>query len=216
MSLASARSFLLGSYHDLPNVLFIGSLLLGGITGYLPLVWLSLGMIINGAAVAAVQLLLRILFPTWSQVSVAAGMGVCSVIPRAPLSGADEVLTVAPSHWLSAALFFATFSIFNSVQVAIRPAAAGVDGNKVSTRRAVSLSAMVVGVVFFALVLARGFSGCETWLGGALGALIGIGSAIGYWYLLDACGTGTIPDILQIVKSSAPEGSAKDTPVICS
>jgi hypothetical protein len=216
MSLASARSFLLGSYHDLPNVLFIGSLLLGGITGYLPLVWLSLGMILNGTAVAAVQLLLRILFPTWSQVSVPAGMGVCSVIPLNPLTSSNDILTVAPSHWLSAALFFATFSIFNSIQVAIRPSAEDVDGNKVSTRRAVSLSAMVVGIVFFALVLARGFSGCETWLGGALGALIGMGTAIGYWYLLDLCGTGTIPDILQIVKASAPAGSAKNTPVICS
>jgi hypothetical protein len=216
MSLASARSFLLGSYHDLPNVLFIGSLLLGGITGYLPLVWLSLGMILNGTAVAGGQALLRLLFPTWSQVSVPAGMGVCSVIPRNPLTSSEDTLTVAPSHWLSAALFFATFSIFNSIQVAIRPSAEDVDSNKVSTRRAVSLSAMVIGIVFFALVLARGFSGCETWLGGALGALIGMGTAIGYWYLLDLCGTGTIPDILQIVKASAPAGSAKNTPVICS
>ena len=216
MSLASARSFLLGSYHDLPNVLFIGSLLLGSITGYLPLVWVSLGMIINGALVAGAQGLLHVLFPTWAQVAVPAGMGVCSIIPRAPLSGAEEVMTVAPSHWLSAALFFATFSIFNSIQVAIRPAAKGVNAVKVDTRRAVSLSAMVIGVVFFSLVLARGFSGCETWLGGLLGALIGMGTAVGYWYLLDLCGAGTIPDILQIVKSSAPEGSAKDTPVICS
>jgi len=216
MSLAGARSFLLGSYHDLPNVLFIGSLLLGSITGYLPLVWLSLGMILNGGLVAGAQGLLNVLFPTWAQVSVPAGMGVCSIIPRAPLSGSEEVLTVAPSHWLSAAVFFATFSIFNSIQVAIRKPASGVDGDKVSTRRAVSMSAMVIGVVFFALVLARGFSGCETWLGGTLGVFIGAGVAIGYWYLLDACGTGTIPDILQIVGASAPAGSAKDTPVVCS
>ena len=53
MSLDAARSFLLGAYHDLPNVLFMGSLVLGSITGYLPLVWVSLGLILNGASVAA-------------------------------------------------------------------------------------------------------------------------------------------------------------------
>lgn len=211
MSLAAARSFLLGAYHDLPNILFIGSLLLGSITGYLPLVWVSLGMLLNGSLVAVFQGLLRVLFPTWSQVLLPSDMGVCSVLQ--PLQ--NQPVTVAPSHWLSAALFFATFTIFNSIQVATRTPADGVDKEKVANRRAVSLSAMVVGVVFFVLVLARGFSGCETWLGGALGALIGCGTAIGYWYLLDTCGTGTIPDILQLVNASAPAGSKTDTPVVC-
>lgn len=215
MNVVAIRSFLLGTYHDLPNVLFMGSLVLGAITGYLPLVWVSLGMIINGAIVAGAQGILRTLFPTWNQVSVPAGMGVCGIIPQSPLNP-NDVMTVAPSHWLAAALFFATFTIFNSIQVAMRDPAPGVDGEKVSMRRAVSLSAMVIGVVFFTLVLFRGFSGCETYLGGALGTLIGASTAVGYWYLLDACGTGTIPDILQLVSASAPASSKNEEPVICS
>jgi len=211
MSVAAARSFLLGTYHDLPNVLFIGSLLLGSITGYLPLVWVALGILLNGALVAGVQGLLRVLFPTWSQVFLPSDMGVCSILQ--PLE--NQMIAVAPSHWLAATLFFATFTIFNSIQVAIREPKEGVNKEKVANRRAVSLSAMIVGVVFFALVAMRGFSGCETWLGGSLGALIGCGTAIGYWYLLDACGTGTIPDILQLVNASAPAGSNKETAVVC-
>jgi hypothetical protein len=75
---------------------------------------------------------------------------------------------------------------------------------------------MVVGIVFMALVFARGFTGCETWVGSILGVLIGGGTAVGYWYLLDACGSGTIPDILQIVGGTAPARSGIETPVVCS
>jgi hypothetical protein len=214
MSLDAARSFLLGAYHDLPNVLFMGSLVLGSITGYLPLVWVSLGLILNGASVAAAQGIFRLLFPTWNQVSIPAGMGTCTIIHPGMPGTSEDVLTVAPSHWLAATVFFAVFSIFNSIQVAMRPAKAGVDGGKINTRRAVSMSAMIIGIVFLVMILGRGLSGCETWLGGALGTVMGGGIAIGYWYLLDACGAGTIPDILQIVGGTAPASS--DSPVVCS
>jgi hypothetical protein len=210
-----ARNFLLGAYHDLPNVLFMGSLVLGAMTGYLPLVWVALGLVANGGIVAGLQGILRLLFPDWAQVSIPAGMGTCSIIRPAIEKRSVDIMTVAPSHWLSAAVFFAVFSVFNSIQVAIRPAKAGVDGDKVSTRRAVSMSAMVVGTVFLALVLARGFTGCETWLGGISGVLVGAGTAIGYWFLLDMCGSGTIPDILQIVEGSAPKTTGKETAVVC-
>lgn len=216
MSLQAARNFLLGSYHDLPNVLFMGSLILGSITGYLPLVWVALGLIVNGGFIAAFQGLLRLLFPTWSQVSIPAGMGTCSIIQPSSVGRSDDIMTVAPSHWLAATVFFAVFSIYNSLQVAIRDPKNGVDSTKVQTRRAVSMSAMVVGIVFFVLVLARGFTGCETWLGSILGVLLGGGIAVGYWHFLDACGTGTIPDILQIVGGSAPAASEKETPIVCS
>lgn len=215
MSLLRAREFFLGAYHDLPNVLFIGSFLLGSLTGYLPLVWLSLGLILNGAVVAGGQGLLHLLFPTWSQVSMPSSSA-CSVLGPGPYGAPNANLTtVAPSYWLSSAVFFAVFSIYNSVRVAFRPAAEGVSQDKVDTRRAFSLSVLVIGAAFFALVMARGFSGCETLLGGALGAAIGAGIAIAYWHMLDACGSGTIPDILQVVSNMAPAGSADRVPVVC-
>lgn len=213
MSLVRAREFLLGAYHDLPNVLFIGSLILGSITGYLPLVWVSLGLILNGASIAALQGLMRLLFPTWAQVAVARGSPACEILSSTDGSG---VTYVAPSHWLSAAAFFAAFSIYNSLRVTLKESEAGVDPRKVSTRRAFGLSVLMIGVAFFLLILARGFSGCETWLGGTLGVLIGSGLAIGYWHLLDACGTGIVPDVLQVMNSLAPAAAGGDaTPVIC-
>jgi len=217
MSLMRSREFLIGVYHDLPNVLFIGSLILGSITGYLSLIWVSLGLILNGGIVAIVQGLLSMLFPTWNQVQVAAGSAICEIISSHSKPFMNSGVTVvAPSHWLSAATFFAVFSIYNSIQVGMRQSVPGADKDKVNNRQAFSLTVLTVGLVFFALIMARGFSGCETWLGGVLGVLIGGGLAIGYWHLLDACGTGMIPDILQVVQSLPPSSdNREDVPVVC-
>jgi hypothetical protein len=184
--------------------------------GYLPLVWVALGLILNGAAISVMQGFFSILFPTWAQVAVPAGSAVCEIIGKrvSPLTGAD-VLVVAPSHWMGAATFFAVFSIYNSIRVALRPAVSGASQEKVDVRRAFSLSVMVIGIIFMSLVFARGFSGCETWLGGILGVLFGGGIAIGYWHLLDACNTGMVPDVLQVIGSMAPAGTDTNIPIIC-
>ena len=216
MSLTRIREFLLGVYHDLPNVLFMGSLVLGSMTGYLPLVWMSLGLMLNGAVVSLGQGVLSLLFPKWAQVNVQAGSAICEIITRSstPHSG-SAVTVVAPSHWLAAAAFFAVFSIYNSVRVGLRKPADGADPDKVDVRRAFSLSVLLIGLVFFALIMARGFSGCETWLGGSLGVLIGGGLAVAFWHILDVCNTGMVPDILQVITSLPPPGAGQDVPVVC-
>jgi hypothetical protein len=214
-----ARTFLLGAYHDLPNVLFIGAFLFGAIVGYLPLVFLSLGLIANGAMIAAAQGLLSLLFPTWSQVAVPASSIACEIFGK--MSGVlmpprtGGMTTVAPSYWIGSAVFFAVFSIYNSARVLARDPADGASQDKVDNRRAFSLSTLVIGIVFLLFVFARGFTGCETWLGASLGAAIGGGMAVFFWNLLDSCGAGTVPDLLQVVGSMAPAGSDAPTPVVC-
>jgi len=216
MSFVRMREFLLGSYHDLPNVLFVGSLILGSIMGYLPLVWVSLGLILNGASVAVLQGILSLVFPKWAQVSVPSGSSACEILGSVVgTAGTSGTTVVAPSHWLSAATFFAVFSIYNSIRIALKPPARGASSEKIDTRRAFSLSVLVIGVVFLGLIMGRGFGGCETWLGGISGVLVGSGLGIGYWHLLDACGTGAIPDVLQVVHSLPPPADVANVPVIC-
>ena len=216
MSLAAVREFILGAYHDLPNVLFIGSLIIGSIFGYLPLVWVAVGLILNGAVVSIIQGILAFVLD-WSQVSVPRGSYACEILK---LDAYDAKVggktVVAPSHWLSATAFFATFSIYNSIRVALKESAQGVNQQKSDVRRAFSLSVLVIGIVFFGLILLRGFTGCETWLGSITGCLIGGGLAVGYWHLLDACGTGMVPDVLQVVGSMAPPGVRDEVPIVCS
>lgn len=214
-----ARTFLLGAYHDLPNVLFMGAFLLGALVGYLPLVFLSLGLIANGAVIAALQGFLTLLFPTWGQVVLPANSIACDIFGKVNgvtmPNAAAGLVPVAPSHWIGAAVFFAVFHIYNSIQVLGRDPARGASPDKVDNRRAYSLSTLVIGGVFLLLVFARGFTGCETWLGSVLGALVGGCMAIGYWGLLDSCGAGTVPDILQVVGSLAPGAGEGNVPVVC-
>jgi len=220
MSIIRIREFLLASYHDLPNILFVGALLLGSLTGYLPLVWVAFGILLNGVTISFVQTVLEMLFPTWGQlfqedVSSACMTGFLHVRSLKEAPGSLPRRMVAPSQWLAATVFFATFSIYNSIRVAIRPSAKGTDMEQINNRRAFSLSAFVIGIVFFLLVMSRILTGCETKLGGFLGVLFGGGIAIGYWHLLDLCGSGRVPDILQVVGAMAPDAKNPDTPVMC-
>ena len=217
MSVLRMRQFLLGLYHDLPNVLFVGSLVLGSITGYLPLVWVSMGLIINGLTVAAAQKLFGLLFDTTSKGFLASQFSMaknsaCEIINNGMPTGGASI--VAPSYWLSSALFFSTFVIYNSIQVAMMPVVKGANQDKADIRHAFTLTTIVIGAVFFLLVLLRGYSGCETYLCGALGSLVGVGLGIGFWHLLNLCGAGMVPDVLQIVNSMAPPGS-DNVPVVC-
>lgn len=223
MGLTDARGFFLASYHDLPNILLIGSLLLGSLMGYLPLVWVGFGLLMNNAFVTLLQWvfftisrqftgLQRYMFGPESATCM---IGFQDVLQKY-VSGTRDGVNVTPSYWMSAAACFAVFSIYNSIQVTAREPASNTDKKKVATRRAFSISALVIGLVFLGLVLARGFTGCETLLGGTAGVLFGTGWAIAFWHILDACGTGKVPDILQVVGSMAPEGSGKPTtPVMC-
>ena len=217
MNLIAMREFLLSTYHDLPNVIFIGSLILGSIFGYLPLVWVAVGMILNGSVVSILQGIISFVFPNWSQVVVPSGSYTCEILKTNVYSSKIGNLTVVtPSHWLAATAFFAVFSIYNSLHVVLKQPSEHVESEKVDVRRAFSLSVLVIGVVFFGLILIRGFTGCETWLGSISGIVIGSGIAIGYWHMLDACGTGMVPDVLQVIGSMAPSGHDALTPVVCS
>lgn len=222
VSIMRLRQFILGLYHDLPNVLFVGSIVLGSIMGYLPLVWVSLGLILNTIVVACLQGLFGIVFnpsgALGSQIFLGKGHPACEIISAVPGAaglGNNGVSVIAPSYWLSSAIFFSTFVIYNSVQVAMMPVAKGANQEKADIRHAFTLTTAVIGAVFLMLVLLRGFSGCESYLGGILSGVIGIGLGIGFWHMLNACGAGMVPDVLQVVNSMAPPGEDR-VPVVCS
>ena len=217
---ARIRQFLLGTYHDLPNIMFVGSLLIGAITGYLPLLWVSVGLLFNGINVAVLQGLLSVIFDSqkgYNQVYMRGNSAACGIIfpGEKPVPGRDNDLRiVAPSYWLASAVFFATFSIYNSIRIAVLPKVKGADADKADVRRAFTITTFVIGVIFLGLIMLRGFSGCETILGSILGVLVGGGGAVAFWHFLNACGTSMVPDILQVVNSMPPPGENK-VPVVC-
>lgn len=213
------REFILSTYDNLPNTIFVSALLLGLIQGNLAMVWTSVGMMINALLITVLQELLGFMFSddstgaAWSQVFQSASH-MCTIVKDIEPSS-DINVVVAPSHWFSSVAFFLTFIVYNAVQVALRPPAKGADKSKVDVRLAFSGSVILITIFFFALILLRGFSQCETWLGASLGLTIGSIMAIGYWHVLNVCNSGIPPDILNIVSATAPARENKETPVIC-
>jgi hypothetical protein len=228
MDFAPVRKFLLASYYDLPNILFVGSLVLGSLTGYLPLVWMSLGLVFNWVSTTAVQLLFKIVIDNgwlkWLPAALLKGLEA----PKAAmnrfgytgtpldLAGSSQkgILSI-PSQWMSASTFFAIFSIYNAIKVRTKDAAEGAEKGKVAARHAFSFSTLLIGVAFFGLILLRAFTGYESLIGGLFGVLVGGSLGIAFWHLLDACGAGMVPDILQVMGSLAPERRGPQTPVMC-
>lgn len=206
-----AREFIISTYHNLPNVLLVTSLLLGAIQGNLSMLWLAIGMILNGLAVLSLQELLGILFPMWKQVHQPSSK-TCS-ISQDTLGPPTTI--VAPSYWFASTTYFVVFILYNALQVAFRPSAPGASSKKVDIRVAFTMSVMILSIFFFCLLMLRGFTGCETWLGATLGILLGGGVSVAYWHILDICHSGIPPDILNVVTALAPSQTGDKTPVIC-
>ena len=218
-TIVQARKFILGSYHDLPNILVVSSLVLGALIGYLPLVWVSLGLLVNAAGITGLQALLGFLFPEWNQVRQPTNGLACDVLGRARMStmasGREAYTIVAPSHWLGATSFFSAFIIYNSAMLADRVPSTSAKDERYANRKAFSITTIAIAIMFLLFVLLRGFTGCETWLGAMLGVLAGTGMAVGFWNLLDVCGAGSVPDVLQAINAMAPSSTATESPVVC-
>jgi len=207
-----AREFIISTYHNLPNVLLVTSLLLGAIQGNLSMIWVAIGMIINGLGVIAAQELLGLLFPLWKQVHQPSSR-ICSLTQDTMTTGTT---IVAPSYWFASTTYFVIFILYNAIQVAARPSAVGASSKKVDIRVAFTMSVIILSIFFFFLLMLRGLTGCETWLGSTLGILMGSAIGIVYWHILDLCHSGIPPDILNVVTALAPTKSDSDkTPVIC-
>jgi hypothetical protein len=100
-----AREFIISTYHNLPNVLLVTSLLLGAIQGNLSMLWVAIGMILNSLAVISLQELLGLLFPMWKQVHQP-GSKTCS-ISQDTLGPPTTI--VAPSYWFASTTYFVVF-----------------------------------------------------------------------------------------------------------
>ena len=206
-----AREFIISTYHNLPHVILVSALLLGAIQGNLPMIWVAIGMILNSIAVLGAQELLGAIFPLWKQVNQPSNR-TCS-LTQDTLGSATSI--VAPSYWYASTTYFVVFILYNALQVAFRPSARGAQSKKVDIRVAFTLSVMILSIFFFCLLMLRGLTGCETWLGSVLGIFMGSGMAIFYWNVLDICQSGIPSDILNVVTAIAPEQNGDKTPVIC-
>lgn len=216
MDLAKTREFLLGAYHDLPNILLVGSLLFGSIAGYRPLLWVALGLLGNLPITYLLQWVTKqavAYAPSLAPYVRVQHRGRCATFTDSA-TGGTILDSYGPSWWATSAFFFVAFTFWNGIAVLFAENPNATMDQK-NNRRAYALSVIVITCIIAFMAFSRMFDGCETLAGTLFAATVGIGWGIGYWHLLDVCRSGITPDVLQIIQNSAPMGSGVVTPVVC-
>ena len=226
MEFARSREFVVGAYHDLPNVLLTGSLLLGSVTGYRPLVWLSVGLLFFNLPITYVVQHITGYFSALQPYFAVDKSDRCATFSdpsrrpsgnnnNAPVSTSMAVLdAVGPTWWMTSAFFFFFFTLYNAIAVMMTPNPYATLDQQ-NNRTAYCYAVIAISVVFLILAGCRLLSGCESVAGGAVGAILGSTLAICYWHMLNACGNGLVPDILQIIGNSSPQKGSDTTPIVC-
>ena len=226
MEFARSREFVVGAYHDLPNVLLTGSLLLGSVTGYRPLVWLSVGLLFFNLPITyLVQFGISKISAAqpYFAVDKSDRCATFSDPSRSPLGNNNNaavpgfwpILDVyGPTWWMTSAFFFFFFTLYNAIAVMMTPNPYATLDQQ-NNRTAYCYAVIAISVVFLILAGCRLLSGCESVAGGVVGAGLGTLLAVCYWNLLNACGNGLGPDILQIIGNSSPKKGGDVTPVVC-
>jgi len=228
MEFARSREFVVGAYHDLPNVLLTGSLLLGSVTGYRPLVWLAVGLLFFNLPITYLVQMVTGYFSLLKPFFAVDKSDRCATFSdpsRSPLgnnnnnaSGSGSSLpvldTFGPTWWMTSAFFFFFFTLYNAIAVMMTPNPYATLDQQ-NNRSAYCYAVISISVVFLILAGCRLLSGCESVAGGAVGAILGSVLAITYWQILNACGNGLVPDILQIIGNSSPQKGGDVTPVVC-
>jgi len=225
MEFARAREFVVGAYHDLPNVLLTGSLLLGSVTGYRPLVWLAVGLLFFNLPITyGVQLVTGFfdLLRPYVEVDKADRCRTYSDPSKNPAnndaaeSTSTPVLdTRGPTWWMTSAGFFFFFTLYNAIMVMSSARNPNATIDQQNNRNAYCYAVIWISVVFLIMAGCRLISGCEAKVGGIVGLGLGVVLAVIYWHLLNVCGNGLVPDILQIIGNQSPQKGSGVTPVLC-
>jgi hypothetical protein len=196
--LLRGRELILGAYEYLPNLFISGSLLLGAITGVVPILILGLSTSFLGVLVLGVQQIVK---------NYIGGNSL--------LGNSKETLL---SMWVSVASFVITYIFLNAYNVYILPPVAGANdellGNRQSYMVSVMLALFVVGSLLF---ISRYQLGNETYVMGAGSMILGIGIGTAMWSLVSQAGRDIrMGDIFQVRNNMIQSSTVGNvTPIMC-
>jgi hypothetical protein len=203
------RELVFGTYNNLPTIFMVGSLLIGSMTGIVPILVLGLVTAFLGLIVFAFQLIMRGIVGTEPNgfLKFFSSTGPCSLNKQ----GSIEVLV---SSWMSITSFVLAYLFLNALANYTKIPPSGANEQLVANRASYMISAMVaICIIAIILGVSRYILGCETYLMTALSLTLGIGVAYGMWNLVDL----KLGDVFQIVNNMANVGSTGEatTPVLC-
>lgn len=210
----TVKGILYGGFVSLPLVLIGIILFLATTLGNLGLIMLTVGHVfLVPFIVFFANKLHEFFFPDSPYFKVPT-TDVCQLIPSIPTTSAQTF--VGPSYWMAHVVFFFTFLITNASTLYAKEAPANADPNKVENRKAQTLTAIILSVVTFILLVAVRFlfMGCETPLGIFFALLLLIPVGYGWYELAVVCGARDA-DIFGILQKILPPEMKDETPMTC-
>lgn len=209
--LLRGRELVFGTYDNLPTIFIVGSLLIGSMTGIVPILILGLATAFLGLLVFAFQLIMRGMSGSEKNrlIEVFSSNGPCSLNKQ----GSTELLV---SSWISITSFVLAYLFLNAFANYSKPPVGGANDQLVANRASYMISAMVaICIIAIILGVSRSMIGCEPLNKPMpyLSLALGIGVAYGMWNLVDI----KMGDVFQIVNNMANVTSTGETttPVMC-
>lgn len=208
------KGLLYGGFVSLPLVIIGIVLFLATTLGNIGLIMLALGHIFLVPFITFFANLLHEYFFKDSPYFKVPSTDLCQLIPSIAPTTAQTF--VGPSYWMAHVVFFFTFLITNASTLYAKEAPANADPNKVENRKAQTMTAIILSVVTFVLLVALRylFMGCETPLGIFFAFLLLIPVGYGWYELAIVCGARDA-DIFGILQKILPPEFKDETPMTC-
>jgi hypothetical protein len=208
------RELVLNGFQDLPNILIVSSLLLGGITGSMPLIILGLGALGSSAFYLIIQNSLSMFALNWFKVPYSSACvshkGYYDVKYRTSFDG-------LPSTWLFTLSYFVGYLLWNAVTIISLNPTTKNDVDKINSRRAQGISVLIaILIMYLVFVIYRIRSNCETIISGFAGTILGLVTGIGIF--ISIMNTDLrIGDVLQIRQGMEPVTTLQNqaAPIVC-
>lgn len=209
--MSSIVEMLSGIMRYFPNTMLITLFVVGITTGKIAWVLIAIG----GVLVAMLTLTFQYLTTKAFGIGPVPGMAVIDSCSLIPIITTQEYSTT-PSIWTALTAFFIGFIFMNANHIYSAKTSRGKkEIIPVQERKGIGLISMLsVSLLFLFLVVARYWKSCETIAGLITGLVIGIGGAVGWWYILSACGADVYPDIHGVMIGLRP-ANLRTNPVAC-
>jgi hypothetical protein len=210
------RELVFNGIQDLPSILIVGGLLLGGMSGSVPLIVMGLG----GLATSAFYLFLQ---------NILSSLGITKLrVPYSPACvshktiGSFDIknknsLDETSSTWLFTVCYFIGYLFLNALTITTLDPTTKDDIDKVNSRKAQGISIMIALLIMLALFIGfRIRSKCENIITLLAGIIVGLGAGIGVFYGIQSSDL-RIADVLQIKQGMEPINSLKGSikPIVC-
>jgi hypothetical protein len=220
--LLRARELLLGMYTNLPNLLVAGTLLVGGLTGILPLIIFGACAALVWSAVYTLQFVLQGI------------VGDKLIISK--LTSIEQYPEFFINKWVTLLSFASTYALINAIIVYSYGSAENVDQQLIDNRQSYMVSCMIAIVLLtFTLLIIKFYTGLDRSVPIGKNILyvvgfvlsLGLGGGAGYflWSMVTKSNTTQSinntalqwGDLFQVIPNVAKGGGSTNTPsaVLC-